>query len=224
MKQPFAHRHKFAYLVAQNLITACVCICALAPANASAQNAQVPATRTTGDTAVLKAGDKIRINIFREPELSKEVVIPTSGTVSFGKVGDVVVAGMSPDSLKSLLTRRYAASLRDPSIELTPFRRVVVRGAVKQPGTFYADPQMTISSVLAMAGGPTSDGNTKIVEILRNNRRIRITETESLLSEQSALQSGDEIIVPERSWASRNVAIIASAVTGVALVIATVIR
>lgn len=201
-----------------------LCICALLPAITGAQGSQQQVARATGDTAVLKSGDRIRINIFREPELSKEVAIPTSGVVSFGKVGDVMVAGMSPDSLKRLLTLRYAASLREPSIELTPFRRVVVRGAVKQPGTFYADPQMTISSVLAMAGGATTEGNTKIVELLRNNRRIRITEAESLLSEQSALQSGDEIIVPERSWASRNVAIIASAITGVALVIATIVR
>lgn len=173
---------------------------------------------------VLRPGDKVRVRVWQEPELSGEFVLPADGVVSFPKVGRVAVAQLSVDSLTSLLTTGYAAGLRNPSIEVTPLRRVRVLGAVRNPGYYYADPTISVAGALVLAGGVAPDGNDKRIDLIRHGAQRRMTKTGGAFRGDSPVQSGDELAVPERSWASRNVAFVTSAVTGVALVAAALVR
>jgi polysaccharide export outer membrane protein len=144
--------------------------------------------------------------------------------VDFPKIGQVRVDRLTTDSLRALLIAQYAHSLRDPAIEVTVLRRVNVIGSVRNPGFYYADPTVTVKGALALAGGVTPDGNKNKVELLRGNKRTRIGLSNEETLADTQIQSGDQVSAPERSWFSRNTALVVSGVTGLALLFVTIIR
>jgi protein involved in polysaccharide export with SLBB domain len=200
-------------------------LCAVAVPFRGARAQQAPPPQTTRVDVAARPGDKVRLKIYREPDLSGEFTVPEDGNVDFPKIGPVAVDRMSTDSLRALLIAQYSRSLRDPAIEVTVLRRVNVTGAVRTPGFFYADPTVTVKGAVALAGGVTPEGNKNKLELQRGNQRSSISlsgNTSSLAD--TPVQSGDLVSVPERSWFSRNTAIVVSGVTGLALVVVTLLR
>lgn len=173
---------------------------------------------------VLQPGDQVQLKIWREPDLSGVFVVADDGVVVFPKIGPVVVGRLSADSLRTLLVAQYSVSLRDPAIEVIVLRRVTVVGAVRNPGFYYADPTVTVTGALALAGGVTSEGNRKRIELLRGSKRTSIDLSRETTLADSPLQSGDQVSVPERSWLSRNTGVVTGALTAVAILIAATIR
>ena len=187
--------------------------------------AQAGAAPTDGPgKVILQAGDRVRLKVWREPDLSGEFEVADEGVVVFPKVGRIDVRRITTDSLTALLLGGYAGSLRDPSVEVTVLRRVTVQGSVRAPGLYYVDPTITVSGALAMAGGISSDGNPNRIELLRgsDNRPIRLVR-ESRLTDAS-LRSGDRLMVRERSWVGRNTGVVSAGLTAVAVVFAALIR
>ena len=213
----------FAPLTARFLhLLAALCVGILPLSGARAQ--QAPAPGLSHANVAAQPGDKVRLKIYREPELSGEFVVPEDGAVSFPKIGEVRVNQLSTDSLRALLIEQYSHSLRDPAIEVTVLRRVNVIGSVRNPGFYYADPTITVKGALALAGGVTPEGNKKKVELLRDNQRSQISLSSETSLADSPIQSGDQVSASERSWLSRNTALVVSGVTGLALIVVTVIR
>ncbi|HLB08617.1 MAG TPA: polysaccharide biosynthesis/export family protein [Gemmatimonadaceae bacterium] len=203
-------------------LLATLCVGALPAQSAFAQ--QAPSSAAVRSDVAAQPGDKVLLKIYREPDLSGEFVVPESGQVDFPKIGSVRVDRISTDSLRSLLIAQYARSLRDPAIEVTVLRRVNVIGAVRNPGFYYADPTVTVKGALALAGGVVPDGNRNKVELLRGNKRTAIQLSSEPSLADSPVQSGDQVSAPEKSWFSRNTALVVSGITGIALVVVTIIR
>jgi polysaccharide export outer membrane protein len=194
---------------------------ALPISGAQSQGTRAPAS--TYDVAA-QPGDKVRLKIYRESELSGEFVVPEDGIVVFPKIGAVGVNRMSTDSLHSLLIAQYSKSLRDPAIEVTVLRRVNVVGAVRSPGFYYADPTVTVKGALALAGGTAPEGDKNKLELTRAGQRTMVSLKGTGTVADSPIQSGDQVSAPDRSWLSRNTALVVSGVTGLALIVVTIIR
>lgn len=80
--------------------------------------------------------------------------------------------------------------------------RVRVVGEVKNPGEIQVPPESTLSSAVAIAGGPTEDARLSRVAYIRLNEEGRVEqETIDLrnLTDNYQIQEGDVIIVPKRS-------------------------
>ena len=199
-------------------------LCAGAIQAASAQSPMVKAHPANAGEVVLQPGDKVQLKIWREPDLSGEFVVSADGIVVLPKIGRVDVNQLSTDSLRTFLMTGYAGSLRDPAIEVTVLRRVNVVGAVRNPGFYYADPTVTVTGAVALAGGVTSDGNRSRIDLLRDGRTSRINPSRDATLAASPLQSGDQVSVPERSWLSRNGGIVGGTISAVAILIAATIR
>jgi polysaccharide export outer membrane protein len=128
--------------------------------------------RTAVDTAAaLRPGDVVRLRIWREPDLSGDFAVNESGVVVLPKVGPLQVTSEDPRSLKTRLVKAYEVYLNQVSIDVVLLRRVQVLGAVRNPGLYQVDPTMVLSDLLALAGGSTSQGNLKGVQLLRNGRK-----------------------------------------------------
>ena len=201
---------------------AALCLGVVSVSGALAQQ-QTAAGLSRADIAA-QPGDKVLLKIYREPDLSGEFVVPESGAVDFPKIGVVQVDRLRTDSLRTLLIEQYSRSLRDPAIEVTVLRRVNVIGSVRNPGFYYADPTITVRGSLALAGGVTPEGNKNEVELVRANQRTQISLSSTAPLADSPIQSGDQVSAPERSWFSRNTALVVSGITGVALIFVTLIR
>ena len=94
------------------------------------------------------------------------------GIAVLPRIGPVPVTRMSSDSLRRFLIDSLGKFLRNPSIQVTPLRRIEVLGAVRSPGRYPVAPTVTVGDVLALAGGATSDGKTNQVVLRRDGRDL----------------------------------------------------
>jgi protein involved in polysaccharide export with SLBB domain len=172
--------------------------------------------------AILYPGDLVRLKIWREPDLSGDFSVDEHGLAVFPKIGQVHVTDITTDSLRRMLVGTYSQYLRDPSIEVTMLRRVTVLGSVKNPGLYPVDPTMTISDVLALAGGADPNGNQDKLELIRGGKRQPMRFTERTPVSETAIRSGDELYLPERSWIARN-GYIVGAMIGAAVIVTTTV-
>jgi polysaccharide export outer membrane protein len=168
----------------------------LAPALTRAQ--------TAADQVVLRPGDLLRVTIWREGDLSGDFQVDEAGAVTLPLLGQRTVANVPMSQVREQLMRDYLQQLRNPSITITPFRRVNILGEVTRPGLYPVDPTVTLLGALAMAGGANPDGDLSRITLTRAGTSIsqRLSATESL--DHLDVRSGDQIVVQRRSWASRN--------------------
>ena len=160
----------------------------------------------------LGPGDFILVKIWREPDLSDTVQVDNSGVAVFPKLGPIEVTGIRPDSLERLLVHDYSRYLQNPSIKVTVLRRITIWGAVMRPGTYPVDLTMAIPDALALAGGASSEGKSDKVELRRGSMRGMIDlSRETKRVGDLSLRSGDQLVVPRRSWVSRNPGVVVAA-------------
>ena len=172
----------------------------------------------------LQPGDMIGIAFTQERQLNGQFPVDETRHVSLPLLGNVDVAGLSGTELRAELAREYETQIRNQTVQVTLLRRVRVLGAVQSPGLYHVDPTMRLIDAIALAGGPTSDGKLDGVDILRSGEVAaeNVAETELV---GSYVQSGDQIMVPLKSWLSRNAAwVFASAISATAIVYAAIIN
>lgn len=182
-------------------------LAAAAPLRAQEARSAPPAASAE---ALLRPGDVVALKIWREKDLTGEFDVNAAGVVVFPKIGPMRVTELPPDTLRERLLESYGRYLRNPSIEITFLRRVTILGAVHKPGLYPVSPTMTIADALALAGGATSEGKADRIEVLRDGERIKTKLSQRTRIADSPIISGDQIFVPERSWVSRNTAIVAT--------------
>jgi polysaccharide biosynthesis/export protein len=182
----------------------------LLPSSAHAQSGAASAEEVT-----LRPGDVVRVVVWREQDLSGDFPVDEQGVVVFPMLGEVRVAGVPLAGLRDALLVEYRRQLRNPSIQITPLRRVMVLGEVYQPGLKEVDPTLSVAGAVALAGGPTPAGNINNITIIRGGHlfRSRVTATEAL--DAIDVRSGDQIFVGSRGWVERNSTFLVS--TGLSL-------
>jgi polysaccharide biosynthesis/export protein len=162
---------------------------------------------------VLQPLDLLKIVVFQEPDLDREVRISQEYTINLPLIGSVNLTGKSVRQAEEMVRSLYDADfLKNPQIsirvlEYTP-RTVQVLGAVNSAGTitFTPEKQMGIVEAIARAGGHSRLADLKKVRL---NRQLGGGRTETFVinvddvmrgisSEQWLLQKDDVIVVPER--------------------------
>lgn len=149
----------------------------------------------------LLPGDVVRVAISGEATLTGDYAVDASGTVSLPLIGTRSVTGVPAERLRQDVLDAYNAQFRNQSIQVTVLRRIRVLGAVQNPGLYHADPTMTVADVVALAGGPTEQGRLDEARVVRNGQEMK-ARLDGAVGMQ--LESGDQILVPERSWFTRN--------------------
>lgn len=173
--------------------------------------------------ATLRPGDAILVEIWREEDLSGEFPVAVDGTVTLPLLGRQRLVEIPLDMLRDTLTAQYRVHLRNPSINITPIRRVTVLGEVQKPGLYGADPTLALAGLVAMAGGATPNGSLNRIRIVREGRvyRQRVGAGETLTS--ADVRSGDQIIVEQKSWFARNSTFVVSTILTVGSIITSII-
>jgi protein involved in polysaccharide export with SLBB domain len=180
------------------------------------QQAQLAVTPSTSATAdAVRPGDKVRLKIWREPDLSGDFDVDESGQVLLPKIGPFDVGSLSADSAKRAIVTSYAALLRNPTIDVLILRRINVLGAVRTPGLYPVDPTMTVADVLALAGGPSPDGKPDQVRLLRNGQPLTVRLNAGTRISETPIRGGDQLYVPQRGWVSRNAGLVIGTALGI---------
>lgn len=202
-----------------------VAVASLSVANACASGA--PPSVQNGvqlPEEVVRPGDLIAVNIWREPDLSDTVEVDPQGNVVLAKLGTLEVGGATPAAVRSRITTEYAKYLVNPSIQIAVLRRIQVAGAVKTPGLYHVSGTMSVGDAIALAGGIIPDGNSGKVELIRDGETIAGNLGGGTRLADTPIRSGDQLNVPYKSWLSRNGYLAGGLLSAVATIVAITVR
>lgn len=146
----------------------------------------------------LGPGDKLRITVFGEPNLSGEFQVDGAGFVSMPLIGEIEARGRTVREMQRATEQKLAQGyLREPrvSAEVLNFRPFYILGEVNKPGEYPFTEGLTVLNAIATANGFTYRANQKVVLIKgakdNQERRIDLTPT-------TPVMPGDTIRVLER--------------------------
>jgi polysaccharide biosynthesis/export protein VpsN len=149
----------------------------------------------------LGPGDRVRITVFGEQELSGEFLVSSRGTVALPLVGEVNANGTSLDAFTKAVEQKLVASdmVRTPrvSADVIAYRPFYILGEVSTPGQYPYAIGMTVTKAVATAGGFTYRANSNTVFVTRegNTREQALPVTAS-----TWIGPGDTIRVGERTF------------------------
>ena len=154
----------------------------------------------------LGAGDKLRIEVYKDQQLSQSVQIRPDGKITMPLVGDIVAVELTPIELRDRITSALKEYVTNPVVTVIVVEaiasNVYVMGEVAKPGPVPLQGPLTALQAIAMAGGFKDFANTKDIRILRRNKSgvetIRFNYREAVRGNGTPiyLRSGDTVIVP----------------------------
>lgn len=160
-----------------------------------------PASHDTLQRSVgaLRPGDVLKINVFRDKELSGDYPIDARGYVQIPGLGVIKAAGLDPtevtDRLRLALIERGFAR---PEISVQPMIRVSVLGEVRSPNVYPVDPGTSLLQLLTVAGGPTDRARLQDTRVIRDGRAFRVDMDGGLRGSAAGrvvLYSNDVVVV-----------------------------
>ena len=153
-------------------------------------------------------GDVLEISVWNEPGLSKQLIVPPDGVISFPLINPIKVTNLTTTALKKVVAKRLSEYVPDATVTVLLIQinslKASVIGKVKQAGEFKIDLKTSVLQILAKAGGLTpfaSDGNIKILR-QKNGKTINIPfdygeiEKGKNLEQNIILKAGDVVLVP----------------------------
>ena len=146
----------------------------------------------------LGSGDKLRLTVFNESNLSGEYNLNDQGAVTLPLVGTVALLGKTISESEAIITEQYAKDyLVNPrvNVEVLNYRPFFILGEVKSPGSYSYINGMTIVNAIALAGGYTPRSNRDRIVVKRASDPAT---GEQGVQEDSVVLPGDVIRVPER--------------------------
>lgn len=171
--------------------------------------------RTAATDPGINPGDVIRLEVWREEEMTGEFLVDQHGRVTLPLVGEIETRDHTELSLRAFVRERMNESIWNPSIQLVVLKGVRVLGEVLEPGLFHLDPTKSVADALAMAGGRTPLAVDGRVVLRRPGEQIDADVETSMRLSDLSVRTGDELLVPRASFFSRNAAAIVAGVTGV---------
>jgi len=150
--------------------------------------------------------DVLRVDVWKETEISRSVPVRPDGKISLPLLNDVQAAGLTAMELANTITEGLKKFINNPQVTVTVSeinsRRVYVTGEVTRPGAYPLLPNMTALQALTSAGGFTQFSNLKKIYVLRNENGKQVKHPfnyKSVLDgkqDDIPLQPGDTIVVP----------------------------
>jgi polysaccharide export outer membrane protein len=147
-------------------------------------SAPVEAVATTGTSAeptpsfpvsdpsyALRAGDLLRVTVWKEDELDRDVLILPDGTIDFPLIGSFTAAGQSTSQLQKTIKSKLKPFIPSASVTVvvkeTRGNVVSVMGQVGRPGDVVMNRALTVVQALSQVGGLTPYADDDSIVVLR---------------------------------------------------------
>ena len=170
----------------------------VAPATGPVAQEAPPRTSDVKADYRLGAGDKVRVTVYGEPNLTGEYYVSTRGTLSVPLIGDVPAAGQTVPQIAEAVRAKLADGyVRDPKVaaEVLTYRPYYILGEVNKPGEYPYTSDLTVMNAVATAGGFTYRAQTKKV-LIRHAQSDK--EIETTLTATTPVEAGDTVRIKER--------------------------
>jgi polysaccharide biosynthesis/export protein len=204
------HSAKFLTGIALSILTAPLRVPAQDAAEAKPQAGTSAPQVSAAQDAEYKIGaqDVLRIDVWKEPEISRTAPVRPDGRISLPLVNDVQAAGLTAAQLAAVIADGLRKYITNPQVTVgvteINSRRVYVTGEVTRPGAFPLLPNMTVLQALSSSGGFSQFAKLKNIYVLRTEDGKQVKHPFNYKEVVSGkkpelnipLQPGDVIVVP----------------------------
>jgi polysaccharide export outer membrane protein len=153
------------------------------------------------------AGDKLRIEVYKDPQLSQSVQVRPDGKITLPLVGDLDAVNHTPIELRDSIATSLKEYMTNPVVTVIVVEATAatayVMGEVNRPGAVTLQAPLTVLQALALAGGLKDFADAKNIKILRRTatgiQTIEFNYKEALKSTRAPmyLRPGDTVVVPD---------------------------
>jgi polysaccharide export outer membrane protein len=155
--------------------------------------------------------DVLRVNVWREPELSVEARVRPDGTITIPLIGDIQAAGLPLSKIRSQIATGLAAFVKPENLQVTialvsaNSYQFTVTGNVEKSGSFTPSNYVTVLEAVTIAGGPSRFASPEKTFIIRGSasgvpRQIPVDVDQlragKRLEQNIVVLPGDIIVVP----------------------------
>ncbi len=155
----------------------------------------------------LAQGDKLRIEVYKDAQLSQNVQVRPDGKITLPLIGDVQADNRTPLQLRDVIATQLKTYMTNPVVTVivveTKPAVAYVTGEVNHPGAVQLqDEQLTVLQALALAGGLKDFADTKNIKILRKSSKsgqpINFNYRDAIHGSAPVyLHAGDTVVVPD---------------------------
>jgi polysaccharide export outer membrane protein len=168
----------------------------------------LPAGVTPPAGYVIGPDDQLSVVYWRDKDMSADVVVRPDGLISLPLLNDVQASGLTPEQLRTVITKGAAKFVEDPTVSVVVkainSRKVFITGQVSKPGPYPLAAPTSVLQLIATAGGVAEYADKKKIVIVRKENGKEITlrfNYEDVmkgrnLAQNIELKPGDSIIVP----------------------------
>ncbi|MEO7933350.1 MAG: polysaccharide biosynthesis/export family protein [Chthoniobacterales bacterium] len=183
----------------------------LSQADAQTAKSSTSDSKSPGLSTPLSPEDIIQVDVFQEADLQTKARISQAGTITFPLIGEVKIAGMSPENAALLIRNQLAKDyIVNPQVTVTVTeyakRRFTVLGQVQKPGAYEMPDrdQVSLLQAIGTAGGYTriaDAGDIRVKRTIDGKDTIYKLNAKNIASGKDPngfiIQSGDIITVGE---------------------------
>jgi len=156
----------------------------------------------------VQPGDVLAVSVWKEQDLSLDLLVRPDGGLSFPLVGDVEATGKTIEQLRQEFTEKLKHYIPSPvvtvAVKTIGGNHVYVVGKVLRPGEYAFSRPVDVMQALSLAGGTTPFAALNDIVILRRqNGRLgairfhyAAVEHGKDLAQNIVLESGDTVVVP----------------------------
>jgi Periplasmic protein involved in polysaccharide export len=146
---------------------------ALPGSTVSTASASLP-TGTSGSDRIAPQ-DLLEIDVFKVPDLSKEVRVDDNGNITLALIGTVHAQGLSASQLeKQIAARLEKEYMHNPQVNVivreSTASKITVSGAVNKPGVYPLAGDTTVTQAIALAEGLNRLAVKDNVTVFRNGK------------------------------------------------------
>ena len=155
---------------------------------------------------LIGGGDTLQINVWKNAELSQNVIVRPDGQITLPLIRDVKAQGLTAMQLGQVLAEKLSSFVNAPNVTVTvsvpASFRVYTQGAIANGVHSLAAP-ITARQLLARAGGATADADLARAYILRGEARIPVDLSIAPRAQKAPgvnplLAPGDILAIPVR--------------------------
>lgn len=165
----------------------------------------------TPSNYVLGPDDELVIYVYGYSEENYKLRINPEGNIYIPNAGPVFVSGLTVDDAAARIRAKLASTIYKAigsgatrvQVNLGSIRsiRVTIIGQAKKPGTYTLSSLSTAFNALYLCGGPSFNGSYRNIELVRNNKSIRVIDLYNFLLKGSLgdnvrLMDDDVIRIP----------------------------
>lgn len=152
--------------------------------------------------------DLLEISVWKEPDLQREVIVRPDGGISFPLVGNIRVAGKTPNELEREIAAQIQTYVPGAVVTVSVLEirglRIYVSGNVENPGQYTVGRYVDVLQAITLAGGLTPFANADNIRVIRREgggEKIfkfdyREVQRGRNLEQNIMLQPDDVVMVP----------------------------